>query len=89
MSSAGSGVRSGRGDPPNRRGCGCRRGWCGAATTWCCRSSWRDALDLGADLVTLPGVGHFRPEEDPLGLARANLAIAGVPESLDREAEGA
>jgi pimeloyl-ACP methyl ester carboxylesterase len=38
----------------------------------------RVAHDLDADLVTLPGVGHFVHEEDPLGVARAVVALAGV-----------
>jgi epoxide hydrolase 4 len=40
----------------------------------------RVAHDLDADLVTLPGVGHFVHEEDPLGVARAVVALAGVGE---------
>lgn len=35
------------------------------------------AADLDAELVVLDGVGHFVPEEDPLGLARAVAALAG------------
>jgi epoxide hydrolase 4 len=37
----------------------------------------RVAHDLDAELVTLPGVGHFVHEEDPLGLARAIVELAG------------
>jgi pimeloyl-ACP methyl ester carboxylesterase len=37
----------------------------------------RVAHDLDAALVTLPGVGHFVHEEDPLGLARAVVELAG------------
>lgn len=37
----------------------------------------RVAYDLEADLVTVPGVGHFVPEEDPLATARAILQLAG------------
>lgn len=35
------------------------------------------ARDLDADVVGLPGVGHFVHEEDPLGTARAILDLAG------------
>jgi pimeloyl-ACP methyl ester carboxylesterase len=35
------------------------------------------AHDLDAELVTLPGVGHFVHEEDPLGFARAIVDLAG------------
>jgi epoxide hydrolase 4 len=37
----------------------------------------RVAHDLDAELVTLPGVGHFVHEEDPLGFARAVIDLAG------------
>jgi epoxide hydrolase 4 len=37
----------------------------------------RVAHDLDASLVTLPGVGHFVHEEDPLGFARAIIELAG------------
>jgi epoxide hydrolase 4 len=40
----------------------------------------RVAHDLDATLVTLPGVGHFVHEEDPLGVARAIVALAGAGE---------
>lgn len=35
------------------------------------------ARDLDADLVTLPGVGHFVHEEDPLATAQAILGLIG------------
>lgn len=35
------------------------------------------AADLNADLVPVPGTGHFVPEEHPLALARAVVAVAG------------
>ncbi len=38
----------------------------------------RVAYDLGADLVLLPGVGHFAPEEDPLAFSRAVVDFVGV-----------
>lgn len=38
----------------------------------------KDARDLGVEIVELPGVGHFPPEEDPLGLARAILDLVGA-----------
>ncbi|MBW3662452.1 MAG: alpha/beta hydrolase [Actinobacteria bacterium] len=41
----------------------------------------RDARDLHAELVDLPGVGHFPPEEDPLGVARAILDLVGAVRS--------
>lgn len=37
----------------------------------------RVAHDLDARLVTLPGVGHFVAEEDPLGFARAVIDLVG------------
>lgn len=37
----------------------------------------RVAHDLDANLVALPGVGHFVHEEDPLGFARAVIDLAG------------
>ncbi|MTV25661.1 alpha/beta hydrolase [Nitriliruptoraceae bacterium ZYF776] len=37
----------------------------------------RVAHDLGAQLVALPGVGHFVHEEDPEGVVRAILGLAG------------
>ncbi|MDX1621847.1 MAG: alpha/beta hydrolase [Nitriliruptorales bacterium] len=46
------------------------------------------AADLEGDLVSIPGVGHFVPEEDPLAVARAIVRHAGeVP--ADREVAGA
>lgn len=39
----------------------------------------RVAHDLGADLIIVPGVGHFVPEEDPLAVARAIVQHVGVP----------
>jgi epoxide hydrolase 4 len=50
----------------------------------------RVAHDLDADLVSLPGVGHFVHEEDPLAVARAIVELAGpgrgssVPTGADR-----
>ena len=41
------------------------------------------AHDLDATLVTLPGVGHFVHEEDPLGTARAVVALAGPGEGSE------
>jgi epoxide hydrolase 4 len=38
----------------------------------------RVAHDLDADLVPVPGVGHFVHEEDPLALARAIVDLAGT-----------
>lgn len=35
------------------------------------------AADLDAELVTIPGVGHFVPEEDPLAFTRAIIARIG------------
>lgn len=35
------------------------------------------AEDLGGDLVTLSGIGHFPPEEDPLRFARAVIDFIG------------
>lgn len=40
----------------------------------------RVAHDLGAELVTVEGAGHFVPEEDPLAFARAVVAFAGAAE---------
>jgi epoxide hydrolase 4 len=37
----------------------------------------RVAHDLDADLVPVPGAGHFVHEEDPLAVARAIVALAG------------
>jgi pimeloyl-ACP methyl ester carboxylesterase len=37
----------------------------------------RVAHDLDGELVTLPGVGHFVPEEDPLGFARGLVSRIG------------
>jgi epoxide hydrolase 4 len=48
----------------------------------------RVAHDLDAELVTLPGVGHFVHEEDPLGFARAIIDLAG-PGAHAREAGSA
>lgn len=48
----------------------------------------KDARDLGVGIVELPGVGHFPPEEDPLGLARAILDLVG-PRGAAAEAWGA
>jgi epoxide hydrolase 4 len=38
----------------------------------------RVAHDLDAELVAVPGVGHFVHEEDPLALARAVVDLAGT-----------
>jgi epoxide hydrolase 4 len=38
----------------------------------------RVAHDLDAELVPVPGVGHFVHEEDPLALARAIVELAGT-----------
>jgi epoxide hydrolase 4 len=38
----------------------------------------RVAHDLDAELVAVPGVGHFVHEEDPLALARAIVDLAGT-----------
>jgi pimeloyl-ACP methyl ester carboxylesterase len=40
----------------------------------------RVAHDLDAELVTVPGVGHFVHEEAPEALARAILDLAGPAE---------
>lgn len=44
----------------------------------------RVAHDLGAELVTVEGAGHFVPEEDPLAFARAIVAFAGAAEGSSR-----
>jgi epoxide hydrolase 4 len=44
----------------------------------------RVAHDLDAELVTLPGVGHFVHEEDPLAFARAIIDLAGPGAHADR-----
>jgi pimeloyl-ACP methyl ester carboxylesterase len=38
----------------------------------------RAAADLGADVVRIPGVGHFPHEEDPLSFSRAILDFIGA-----------
>jgi pimeloyl-ACP methyl ester carboxylesterase len=45
------------------------------------------AHDLDADLAVLPGVGHFVPEEDPLGFARAVVDLIGPAAADDTAAE--
>jgi pimeloyl-ACP methyl ester carboxylesterase len=44
----------------------------------------RVAHDLDAELVTLPGVGHFVHEEDPLAFARAIIDLAGPGAHADK-----
>jgi epoxide hydrolase 4 len=46
------------------------------------------ADDLGVDLVTVPGVGHFVHEEAPEAFARAILDLAQGDASVDAPAEG-
>lgn len=41
----------------------------------------RVAHDLGAELETIPGVGHFVPDEDPLAFARALVRFLGPADS--------
>lgn len=48
----------------------------------------RVAHDLDATLVTLPGVGHFVHEEDPLGFARAVIDLAGPGAGFARIGSG-
>lgn len=45
----------------------------------------RVAHDLSADLVTVPGAGHFVPEEDPLAFARAVIGLIGAADGRDLE----
>lgn len=45
------------------------------------------ARDLDAELTVLPGVGHFVPEEDPLGFTRAVVALIGRAPSSSLPAE--
>lgn len=48
----------------------------------------RVAHDLGAELETIPGAGHFVPDEDPLAFARALVRFLG-PADSGAEAEHA
>lgn len=45
----------------------------------------RVAYDLGAELVTIPGVGHFPPEEDPLAVSRAIVDFIGLADATSDE----
>jgi pimeloyl-ACP methyl ester carboxylesterase len=45
------------------------------------------ARDLDAELTVLPGVGHFVPEEDPLGFTRAVVSLIGRAPSSSVPAE--
>jgi epoxide hydrolase 4 len=49
----------------------------------------RVAHDLDGELVVLPGVGHFVPEEDPLGFARALVRFIGPADTGVNSARGA
>ena len=45
----------------------------------------RVAYDLGADLVMIPDVGHFPPEEDPLAFSRAIVDFVGEAGGKDED----
>lgn len=47
------------------------------------------ARDLDAELVTIPDVGHFVPEEDPLAFARAVVSAIGPAPSSQAGAQDA